>query len=81
MNDTTITAKAKKRELIIFLLCLVTAALINAYAIITYDTNWSEMYTMIGMVTAIGIFLYIVQWIIRLLVRGIVGGVRKIAGN
>lgn len=70
MKDTVITAQTKKRELRIFLGCLVLAFLLNAYSIISYDTSWSEMYSMIGMVVAISIFLYVLQGVIRLLVRG-----------
>lgn len=71
MKDTVITTQAKKRELTIFLGCLLVAFLINAYSIIAYDTAWSEMYTMIGMVVAISVFLYAVQGVIRLLFHGV----------
>lgn len=71
MKDTVITAQTKKRELRIFLGCLVLAFLINAYSILSYDTSWSEMYTMIGMVVAISVFLYVVQGVIRLLFHGV----------
>lgn len=70
MKDTVITAQTKKRELRIFLGCLVLAFLINAYSIISYDTSWSEIYTMIGMVVAISVFLYVVQGVLRLLFHG-----------
>lgn len=70
MKDTTITARTKKRELIIFALCFLAAVLINAYSIITYGTHWSELYSMIGMTVAIAIFLYLVQGLIRLFVHG-----------
>ncbi len=80
MKDTLITAKAKRREIIIYLICLLAAILINAYSIITYGTVWSELYTMAGMVVAISIFLYVVQWIIRLIVRGVLKVYRLVAG-
>lgn len=70
MKDTVITAQAKKRELTIFIGCLVLAFLLNAYSIIAYGTSWSEMYSMIGMVLAIAIVLYVLQGIIRLVIRG-----------
>lgn len=70
MDDTVITAQAKKRELTIFLVCLVLAVLVNAYAIVSYGTSWSEMYSMVGMVAAISIFLYVLQGVVRLLVHG-----------
>lgn len=72
MKDTLISARAKKRELIIFAICIIAAILINVYAIVSYDTAWSELYTMAGMVAAIGIILYLVQGILRLLIRGII---------
>ncbi len=80
MKDTLITAKAKKRELIIFAVCLVAAVLVNVYAIMTYETQWSELYSMAGMVVAIAVFFYLVQWIVRLIVKGAVGIYRLVAG-
>lgn len=77
MEDTVITAQAKKRELSIFLGCLVLAFLINAYAIAAYGTSWSEMYSMIGMVASIAVFFYVVQGLIRLLIRGFLRLFRK----
>ena len=69
MKDTIITAKAKKREFIIFGVSLLAAILVNIYAIISYGTEWSELYSMAGMVVAIAVFFYVVQWIIRLIIR------------
>ena len=76
MKDTVITARTKKRELAIFAACVVLAFLVNAYAIATYETTWSEMYTMIGMVLTIGVTFYAVQGLIRLLIRGLLRLVR-----
>lgn len=80
MKDTLITARAKKRELIIFGICVLAAILVNVYAIITYDTNWSELYSMAGMVIAIALFFYLVQWILRLIIRGIIRLYRLVSG-
>jgi uncharacterized membrane protein YdjX (TVP38/TMEM64 family) len=77
MEDTVITAQTKKRELSIFAACLVLAFLINAYAIASYGTSWSEMYSMIGMVVAIAVFFYAVQGAIRLLFHTFKRGIRR----
>jgi hypothetical protein len=71
MEDTVISAQVKKRELSIFAGCLVLALLLNAYAIASYGTSWSEMYSMIGMVVSIAVAFYVLQGLIRLVIYGL----------
>jgi uncharacterized membrane protein YdjX (TVP38/TMEM64 family) len=80
MRDTLITGKGKKRELIIFAICVLAAILVNVYAIVSYDTRWSELYSMVGMVVAIAVFFYLAQWILRLIFRGMIRLYRLVAG-
>ncbi|PRY98751.1 hypothetical protein [Marinilabilia salmonicolor] len=74
MKDIIITHRKLKRELFIWLVCLVAAIGLNVYSIIYYDTSWSELYTHLGYVVAISIVIYLILWIFRglfLLVRNL----------
>lgn len=77
MKDTIITAKAKKREVIIFLSCLFFAYLMNIYAIITISGNWKELYSTLGYVLVIGLVIYLVLGILRIMITSIVSIFRK----
>lgn len=50
MEDTIITAKRKKTELIMLLFCFLLANAGNLYAIITYHTSFIELLTSLGYV-------------------------------
>ena len=69
MKDTIITAKTKKRELKILLVCFAIAVAINIFAIVKFDRGWEELFTQIGFVLAITIFFYVVATIVRLIVK------------
>lgn len=81
MKNIIITPKDLKRELIIWLVCLVAAIGLNIYAIISYNTSWSELYSQGGYVIVLSLIIYAVLWIIRgifLLVRHFAGKNGKI---
>ncbi len=65
MKNIIITPTDVKRELIIWLICLVAAIGVNIYAIITYNTSWSELYSMGGYVLTLSFFIYAISWIFR----------------
>lgn len=67
MKDTIITARQKKYELKIFILCFIVACLLNVYAIITYEKSFSELYTSIGYVAVFSVILYLFSVFIRLI--------------
>lgn len=69
MKDIIISVKRQKKELFIFLICFIIAEIINAIAIIIYDTNWSELFTHIGFAFAIGVTLYALTLAIRILIK------------
>ncbi len=71
MKDIIIRSSSLKREFWIALICILLACLINVYAIIKYDTNWSEMFSSLGFVLLIALVLYLVVGIVRLLVNGL----------
>lgn len=72
MKDTIITAKRKKTEIITGLICFVIANLVNVYAIIKYNTSFSELYTTIGYILVFSIAIYIVWTIIRIIFYGVI---------
>lgn len=74
MKDITITSKRLKKELYTLVACFVIASIINLIAIVVYKTPWYELFTQVGYVGAITIFLYVML----LIVRGIIYLIRKI---
>ena len=67
MKDIVITSKKIKRERNIYILCFALAFIINIIAIIVYTRPWVEMFSQIGYVFVISLFIYFVLWILRLL--------------
>ena len=67
MKDTLITAKQKKTELITLLVCFILANLLNAYAIIAYDTYFKELFTQLGYVLIFSIGLYLLWTFLRII--------------
>ena len=72
MKDSVISAKAKKRELIIFIAAFVVAFILNIISISSYNTEWSEILSSLHYVLLLAIVLYVIQGIIRLIIWGIV---------
>ncbi|MGQ1891466.1 hypothetical protein ACT29H_13580 [Thermophagus sp. OGC60D27] len=75
MKNIIITSQQLKRELVIWLLCLVAAVGLNVYAILIYSTSWHELYTKAGYVIVLSFFIYGVLWLLRgllLLIRYLV---------
>lgn len=77
MKDTIITTKRKKIELFTLIVCFVIAFLLNLYAIIKYDTSFSELFTSLGYVVVAALVIYAIWTIIRLLFYGIKKGIKK----
>ena len=71
MNDTVITAAFKRRELKIWAVCFVAAILVNAGAILWFETHWVELFTQIGYVVVLAVLLYVVVAGVRLVVWGV----------
>lgn len=67
MNNTVITAKRKKTEVITWLVCFIIANLANLYAIITYsNTSFMELLTSLGYVFITSLALYFLWSAIRI---------------
>jgi hypothetical protein len=71
MRDTIITAKAKKKELLIFTACLIVALILNIYAIITISNKWTEIYTSLHYVFIVALTIYVFISVIRLIIYGL----------
>ena len=71
MKNTVITARRKKIELLTLLACFIIGNLANLYAIISYETPFSEMLTSFFYVLAFSGVLYGFWTILRILFYGI----------
>ena len=71
MKNTVITARRKKIELLTLLACFIIGNLANLYAIISYETPFSEMLTSFFYVLAFSDVLYVFWTILRILFYGI----------
>ena len=71
MKDIILTAKQQKCEIKTFLTCFILANILNVVSIITYDTEWSELYTQIFWILAISCVLYGLSIVLRFLFYGI----------
>ena len=71
MKNTVITARRKKIELLTLLACFILGNLANLYAIISYETPFSEMLTSFFYVLAFSGVLYVFWTILRILFYGI----------
>lgn len=71
MKNTVITARRKKIELLTLLACFIIGNLANLYAIISYETPFSEMLTSFFYVLAFSGVLYVSWTILRILFYGI----------
>lgn len=68
MKDIVITSQKIKRERNIYLVCLLAAVAINIGAIIAYERPWMEMFTQIGYVFVVSLFIYLILCLVRLAV-------------
>lgn len=77
MKDIVISSRHIRRELWIFLGCIVAMELVNVYAIVDYGGKWSELVMSLGFVVAAAVVAYIVIAVVRLIVYGIVKLIKK----
>lgn len=66
MKDTVITATTKRRELYVWLACLVVANIINVVAIIKFQSPWYELFTQVGYMLVTSFVLYALVLVVRL---------------
>ncbi|MBO5217629.1 MAG: hypothetical protein J6B41_07800 [Alistipes sp.] len=56
------------REVAVFGACLIIAIALNAYAIVHYQTEWSELYTEFGFVLTLALILYVARCVVKALI-------------
>ncbi len=64
----TITLGDVVRELVVFAVCLVVAIALNAYAIVHYQTRWSELHTDIGFTVSLALIIYTARCVAKALI-------------
>ena len=64
--NITITGRGVKLEITIFAVCLLLALLVNLYAIVRFDSPWSEVVTSLHYVLGLGLLAYLVIGLPRL---------------
>ncbi|ARN55878.1 hypothetical protein [Sedimentisphaera salicampi] len=70
MKDLVIKAKTIKKELLIWLLCFLTAFGMNIYSIVKYDnTSFTELITKLHIVVVLSFVLFALLYILRLILR------------
>jgi len=67
LNDTTITAANKKRELIIFLVCFFGAYVLNVIGIIKHHSLARELITQLHVVLLVALVFYGIVLMFRIL--------------
>ena len=70
MKDIIIPGRRIARELLIFIGCIVIALIVNVYAILKYKTEWKELFTTLHITIAVGVVIYILLALLRLVVCG-----------
>ncbi|MDD2284989.1 MAG: hypothetical protein PHQ11_06285 [Paludibacter sp.] len=68
MKDYILTAKRQKKESSILLCCFILAFLLNIAAIIIYQSPWVEVVSQIGYVVLVGLVIYALLLILRLII-------------
>jgi len=66
IKDIHFTAKRQRVEGLIFGLCFLLAFALNIVSVILYKTEWKELYTQLGWVFCISLFLYFSTLLLRL---------------
>lgn len=72
MKDITIRASSMAREFKIWGFLVILALLTNAYAILEFEGQWSELYSQLHVI----LILSVIYYVIVLLLRGAIGVVR-----
>ena len=71
MKDITISGARIKTELIYLLFCFAFAVLMNVFAIVKYNTSWSELFSQLHVVFLLSCVLYFLAAIVRMLIRAV----------
>lgn len=64
----TITVADIIREGVVFGVCLLVAIAMNAYSIVHYQTEWSELYSEFGFVATLAVIIYAARCVAKALI-------------
>jgi hypothetical protein len=67
MKDIVIPSKTVKKELVILFVSLAAALILNIYSIIKYKTSWTELFSQLHVVLAVGLVIYLLVSFFRLI--------------
>ena len=67
----SITLRDVAYEIAVFAACLLIAFLVSIYAVVHYQTSWSELYTDIGFTTVLALVVYVARCVFKLLVKAV----------
>ena len=70
MKDVIISGRRIAREFLILFSCIVIALVVNIYSILKYKTEWKELVTTLHITIAVGVVIYILLGLLRLIVGG-----------
>jgi hypothetical protein len=71
MKDIVVKEKVMRRELILLGILLLVALVMNVYAILVHEGQWSELVSQLHVVGLLTLFLYAFILFIRLIYWGI----------
>ena len=71
MKPIIISPQRIKREGAYLLVAFIIANLLNVYAIITYQSRWSELISFLPLIIMLSLFLYVIIGLVRLIVFSI----------
>ncbi len=65
---SVITLRDVVREVVVFGACFLVAFALSIYAVVHYQTQWSELYTDIGFTAALAAIIYLARCVFKCLV-------------
>ena len=70
MKDIVVRSRVIRRELMLLGVMFLVAFLMNVYAIVVHQGQWSELLTQLHVVVLLTLFLYVLVLLIRLVYWG-----------
>lgn len=70
MKDIVVRSRVIRRELMLLGVMFVVASLMNVYAIVVHQGQWSELLSQLHVVVLLTLFLYALVLVIRLVYLG-----------
>ena len=65
MRDIVISQQRIRRELQIFIVCILVALAVNVYSIVHFKTHWTELFTTFHITLAVAAALFVLLALLR----------------